>query len=99
MTSGGRQRRDGSAKRVQMTSGDHGRPKDKKKTRRKTTSPSGTAARAAVLREVDRFRRAIQEAEQRRAARQASRVQDHPAPPGTEPGPQRRAAPPPREGT
>ncbi|WP_329266833.1 hypothetical protein [Streptomyces sp. NBC_01451] len=95
MTSGGRQRRDGSAKRVQLTSGDHGGPKDKKKNRRKTTSPSGTAARAAVLREVNRFRQAIQDAEQRRTARQSSQAQDPPVPPGTEPGPQGRAAPPP----
>nr|WP_181411766.1 hypothetical protein [Streptomyces sp. FR1] len=73
MTSGGRQRRDGSSKRVQLTSGDHGGPKDKKsKGRRKTVSPGGQAARAAGLREVERFRKSIRATEQRRAARQSS---------------------------
>ncbi|MET9914908.1 hypothetical protein ABZZ74_51060 [Streptomyces sp. NPDC006476] len=70
MTSGRRQRRDGSPKRVQLTSGDHGGPKGKKSKGRpaKTISPGGQAARAAVLREVERFRESIRAAEQRRAA-------------------------------
>ncbi|OQD51944.1 hypothetical protein BM536_037065 [Streptomyces phaeoluteigriseus] len=70
MTSGGRQRRDGSSKRVQLTSGDHGGPKDKKpKGQRKTSSLGGEASRAARLCEVERFRDSIRAAEQRRAAR------------------------------
>jgi hypothetical protein len=70
MTSGGRQRRDGSSKRVQLTSGDHGGPKDKKpKGQRKTSSLGGKASPAARLREVERFRESIRAAEQRRAAR------------------------------
>ncbi|MGW3209006.1 hypothetical protein [Streptomyces sp. NPDC001135] len=74
MTSGRRQRRDGSSKRVQLTSGDHSGPKDKKSKgrRAKTISPGGQAARAAGLREVERFRESIRAAEQRRAARRDS---------------------------
>ncbi|MFI8242555.1 hypothetical protein ACIF83_35775 [Streptomyces sp. NPDC085866] len=71
MTGRRRQRRDGSSKRVQLTSGDHGGPKDKKSKgrRAKTIRPGGQAARAAGLREVERFRESIRAAEQRRAAR------------------------------
>lgn len=74
MTSGRRQRRDGSSKRVQLTSGDHGGPKDKKSKgrRSKTISPGGQAGRAAGLREIERFRESIRAAEQRRAARRDS---------------------------
>ncbi|MER5917959.1 hypothetical protein ABT124_48775 [Streptomyces sp. NPDC001982] len=81
MTSGGRQRRDGSSKRVQLTSGDHGGPKDGKKSkgRRKTSSLGGEASRAAGLREVERFRESIRAAEQRRAARQDSPAAAPPA--------------------
>ncbi|MFD7608366.1 hypothetical protein ACFWAN_49850 [Streptomyces mirabilis] len=80
MTSGGRQRRDGSFKRVQLTSGDHGGPKDKKpKGRRKTSTPGGKASRAASLREVERFRESIRAAEQRRAALQDSPTAAPPA--------------------
>lgn len=80
MTSGGRQRRDGSSKRVQLTSGDHGGPKDKKsKGRRKTSSLDGKASRAARLREVERFRDSIRAAEQRRTARQDSPAAAPPA--------------------
>ncbi|MFI1701462.1 hypothetical protein ACH419_36655 [Streptomyces bobili] len=69
MTSGKRQRRDGSSKRVQLTSGDHGGPKDKKsKGRRKVSGLNGKASRAARLREVERFRDSIRAAEQRRTA-------------------------------
>ncbi|MEV7871426.1 hypothetical protein AB0P17_36220 [Streptomyces sp. NPDC088124] len=83
MTSGGRQRRDGSSKRVQLTSGDHGGPKDKKpKGQRKTSSLGGKASRAARLREVERFRASIRAAEQRRTARQDSPTVAPPA--GTE---------------
>jgi hypothetical protein len=69
MVRGGRQRRDGSAKRVQLTSGDHRGPKDKT---RKATVHRGKASPAAKLREVERFREAIRAAEQRRTARQDS---------------------------
>ncbi|MFJ5035962.1 hypothetical protein ACIQB5_50220 [Streptomyces sp. NPDC088560] len=74
MTNGRRQRRDGSSKRVQLTSGDHGGPKDKKSKgrRSKTISPGGQAARAAGLREIERFRESIRAAEQRRTARRNS---------------------------
>ncbi|WP_217179858.1 hypothetical protein [Streptomyces sp. AC495_CC817] len=73
MTSGGRQRRDGSSKRVQLTSGDHGGPKDKKsKGRRKTSGLDGKASHAARLREVERFRDSIRAAEQRRTAHKDS---------------------------
>ncbi|MEU5255139.1 hypothetical protein [Streptomyces longwoodensis] len=83
MTSGGRQRQDGSSKRVQLTSGDHGGPKDKKsKGRRKTSLPGGKASRAASLREVERFRESIRAAEQRRTARENSPKTAPPA--GTE---------------
>ncbi|MEW2400337.1 hypothetical protein [Streptomyces sp. NPDC046862] len=83
MTSSGRQRRDGSAKRVQLTSGDHGGPKDKKSKRaRKSTTLGGKASRAARLREVERFRESIRAAEQRRTARQDSPTVAPPA--GTE---------------
>ncbi|MET7608968.1 hypothetical protein [Streptomyces avermitilis] len=72
MTRGGRQRRDGSSKRVQLTSGDHGGPKDKKSksARKPTVQGGGNASRAAKLREVERFREAIRAAEQRRTGRQ-----------------------------
>lgn len=83
MTSSGRQRRDGSAKRVQLTSGDHGGPKDKKpKGSRKSTALGGKTSRAARLREVERFRESIRAAEQRRTARQGSPAVTSPA--GTE---------------
>ncbi|MFI1510253.1 hypothetical protein [Streptomyces sp. NPDC020597] len=58
---------------MQLTSGDHGEPKDKKsKSPRKPTVQGGKGSRAAKLREVERFREAIRAAEQRRTARQDS---------------------------
>ncbi|WP_107122144.1 hypothetical protein [Streptomyces sp. DSM 15324] len=82
MTSGDRQRRDGSSKRVRLTSGDHGGPKEKKaKGRRKTITPGGKGTRAAGLREVERFRESIRAAEQRRAARQVAPAAAAPAEP------------------
>lgn len=50
MTSGHRQRRDGSPKRVQLTSGDHGGPKDKKGKRPRVTQPDRGQKKAAISR-------------------------------------------------
>lgn len=50
MTSGNRQRRDGSSKRVQLTSGDHGGPKDRKGRRPRVTQPDRGQKKAAVSR-------------------------------------------------
>ncbi len=72
MSRGGRQRRDGSSKRVQLTSGDHGGPKDKKPKGARKPTAQGDGSRAAKLREVERFREGIRAAEQRRTARQDS---------------------------
>ncbi|MGW7261157.1 hypothetical protein [Streptomyces sp. NPDC054834] len=82
MSGGGRQRRDGSSKRVQLTSGDHGGPKDKKTKGRRSKSQ---AARAAGLREVERFRESIRAAEQRRAARRETTPTGAPAGTGHQP--------------
>ncbi|MBO0651256.1 hypothetical protein J1792_00030 [Streptomyces triculaminicus] len=72
MTSRGRQHWDGSAKRVQLTSGDHSGPKDKKKPKvnRKGKGLSAEEKRAAELREVERFRQSIRASELRRKARE-----------------------------
>lgn len=72
MTSRGRQYRDGSAKRVQLTSGDHSGPKDKKKPKanRKGRGLSAEEKRAAELREVERFRQSIRASELRRKTRE-----------------------------
>ncbi|MFE7614362.1 hypothetical protein [Streptomyces sp. NPDC057496] len=60
MTSGNRQRRDGSSKRVRLTSGDHGGPKDKKGKRPRVAQPDREQKKAAAKRAwqelFDRFR-------------------------------------------
>ncbi|MFD8222972.1 hypothetical protein ACFV16_02195 [Streptomyces massasporeus] len=50
MTSGNRQRRDGSVKRVQLTSGDHGGPKDKKAKKPRVSRPDRAQRKAAASR-------------------------------------------------
>ncbi|MGW1988474.1 hypothetical protein ACWCPJ_39610 [Streptomyces collinus] len=79
MVKSGWQRRDGSSKRVQLTSGDHGGPKGKKSKGAGKSTPLG--GKAARLREVERFRESIRAAEQRRLARQTPPADtDQPAP-------------------
>ncbi|MFD3585744.1 hypothetical protein [Streptomyces sp. NPDC058683] len=71
---------------MQLTSGDHGGPKDKKpQSARKSTTPGGKASRAAHLREGGRFRESIRAAEQRRTARQDSPAAAPPAGPDQHP--------------
>ncbi|MFF4442334.1 hypothetical protein ACF1AB_39640 [Streptomyces sp. NPDC014846] len=48
MTSGDRQRRDGSTKRVQLISGDHRGPKDKRGKPARTMQPDRAQKKAAV---------------------------------------------------
>lgn len=79
MTSGGRQRRDGSSKRVQLTGGDHGGPKDKKSKGRRKTSPRRESLARRNPARVERFRESIRAAEQRRTARQDSPTAAPPA--------------------
>jgi len=73
MTSGDRQRsRDGAAKRVQLTSGDHGGPKDKRKKKGKTsvTQPPRQQKKAAVKRQWPALFARLEEVKQREKERQ-----------------------------
>lgn len=73
MTSRNRQRRDGSPKRVQLTSGDHGGPKDKKGKRPRVTQPDRGQKKAAVSRAwKDLFDR-LGEVKKREQARQRAK--------------------------
>jgi hypothetical protein len=76
MTSGDRQRRqDGAPKRVQLTSGDHGGPKDKRKGKGKSgVMPASRAQRQAAAKKewkslferIAELKRRDQERQQRR---------------------------------
>ncbi|MBQ0975753.1 hypothetical protein KBZ00_32305 [Streptomyces sp. RK31] len=69
MTSGDRQKRDGSAKRVQLTSGDHSGPKDTKAKRPRVGRPDRAQRKAAASRAwVELFDR-LREVRQREQAR------------------------------
>ncbi|MEF3117584.1 hypothetical protein [Streptomyces chrestomyceticus] len=69
MTSGNRQRPDGSSKRAQLTSGDHGGPKDKKGKRTRVMQPDRYHKKGAANRAwkelFDRFS-AVKQREQAR---------------------------------
>lgn len=69
MVKGERQRRDGTAKRVQLTSGDHAGPKDKKGRRARTAKPDPAQQRAAAAREWKRLFARLDEVRQREAER------------------------------
>ncbi|SRR5690606_33453086 len=70
MTSGNRQRRDGSAKRVQLTSGDHSGPKDKKKAKKPRVSrPDRAQRKAATGRAWTELFDRLREVKQREQAR------------------------------
>ncbi len=75
MTSGDRQRRDGAAKRVQLTSGDHSGPKDKRGRPARTMQPDRQQKKAAASKQwkalfarLDEVKRRDQERQQRRQA-------------------------------
>lgn len=70
MARGDRQRRDGTAKRVQLTSGDHGGPKDKKGRKPRETKPDQAQRKAAAAREWKRLFARLDEVQQRDAQRQ-----------------------------
>ncbi|MFD5014622.1 hypothetical protein [Streptomyces chartreusis] len=73
MTSGYRQRRDGSPKRVQLTSGDHGGPKDKKGKRPRVTQPDRAHKKAAASRAWKELFDRFSEVKKREQARQRGR--------------------------
>lgn len=72
MTSGNRQRRDGTAKRAQLTSGDHGGPKDKRGKTPRVVQPDRQQKKAAAKKEwkvlfarLDEVKRREQERQKR----------------------------------
>ncbi|MFF0397424.1 hypothetical protein ACFYSJ_16945 [Streptomyces sp. NPDC005248] len=75
MAMGDRQRRDGTAKRVQLTSGDHGGPKDKKGRKPRTAKPDRAQQKAAAAREWKKLFARLDEVRQRDAERQVRRRQ------------------------
>ncbi|MFE2078014.1 hypothetical protein [Streptomyces misionensis] len=66
----GRQRRDGSAKRVQLTSGDHAGPKDKRGKPARTMAPDRGHKKAAAKREWKALFERLDEVKRREAERQ-----------------------------
>ncbi|MFR9787964.1 hypothetical protein ACL07V_04685 [Streptomyces sp. MB22_4] len=66
----GRQRRDGSAKRVQLTSGDHAGPKDKRGKPARTMKPDLGHKKAAAKREWAALFERLDEIKRREAERQ-----------------------------
>ncbi|MGW5738947.1 MULTISPECIES: hypothetical protein [Streptomyces] len=75
MAMGDRQRRDGTAKRVQLTSGDHAGPKDKKGRKARTAKPGQAQQKAAAAREWKRLFARLDEVRKRDAERQRRRKQ------------------------
>ncbi|MFF5373000.1 hypothetical protein [Streptomyces sp. NPDC013187] len=73
MTSGNRQRRDGSSKRVQLTSGDHSGPKKKKGKRPRVAQPDRAQRKAAASRAWKELFDRFGEVKQREQARQRSK--------------------------
>ena len=69
MTSGDRQKRDGSAKRVQLTSGDHSGPKDTKAKRPRVGRPDRAQRKAATGRAWTELFDRLREVKQREQAR------------------------------
>ncbi|MEU3950070.1 hypothetical protein ACS0VI_29455 [Streptomyces sp. H28] len=69
MTSGNRQRRDGSAKRVQLTSGDHSGPKDKKAKKLRVSRPDRAQRKAATGRAWTELFDRLREVKEREQAR------------------------------
>lgn len=69
MAMGDRQRRDGAAKRVQLTSGDHGGPKDKKARKSRVAKPDGAQRRASAAKEWKKLFARMDEMRQREARR------------------------------
>ncbi|MFF8729433.1 hypothetical protein ACF073_23465 [Streptomyces sp. NPDC015171] len=74
MNSGDRQRRDGSAKRAQLTSGDHAGPKDKRGRPARTMQPDRQQRKAAAGKQwkalfarLDEVKRREQERQRRQA--------------------------------
>lgn len=75
MTGDRRQRRDGSAKRVQLTSGDHGGPKEKRKGKKpKTAKPSMQHKKASAKKEWKALFARLAEVKKRDAERQQRRA-------------------------
>ncbi|EDY52624.1 conserved hypothetical protein [Streptomyces clavuligerus] len=70
MTSGNRQRRDGSSKRVQLTSGDHSGPRDKKGKRPRVAKVDRAQRKAATSRAWKELFDRLSEVKQREQARQ-----------------------------
>ncbi|MGP3990823.1 hypothetical protein [Streptomyces sp. 3N207] len=70
MTSGNRQRRDGSRKQVQLTSGDHGGPKEKKGKRPRVAQPDREQKKAAANRAWKELFDRFSEVKKREQARQ-----------------------------
>ncbi|MFH8753315.1 hypothetical protein ACH4GK_37410 [Streptomyces rimosus] len=70
MTSGNRQRRDGSPKRAHLTSGDHGGPNDKKGKRPRVTQPDREHKKAATKRAWKELFDRFTEVKRREQARQ-----------------------------
>lgn len=75
MTQGDRQRRDGTTKRVQLTSGDHSGPKDKKAKRARIQPVGQQQKKAAAAREWKSLFARLAEIKQRDAERQERRGQ------------------------
>ncbi|MGW1544442.1 hypothetical protein ACWCPM_30155 [Streptomyces sp. NPDC002309] len=69
MTSGNRQRRDGTSKRAQLTSGDHRGPKDKRGKPARVVQPDGGHKKAAAKRAWSDLFARIEEAKKREAQR------------------------------
>jgi hypothetical protein len=73
MAKGDRQRRDGTAKRVQLTSGDHAGPKDKKGRKPRVANPDQAQQKAAAAREWKKLFARLAEVRQRDTERQQHR--------------------------
>ena len=69
MTSGNRQRPDGSAKRAQLTSGDHSGPKDKRGKKPRTIPADPAHKKAAAKKEWKKLFARLEEMKRRQAER------------------------------
>ncbi|MFF7802057.1 MrcB family domain-containing protein [Streptomyces olivaceus] len=72
MGNGGRQRRDGTAKRVRLTSGDHAGPKEKKRRKPRTAQPDRAQAKSTAAQEWKKLFARLDEVKRRDAARAKS---------------------------
>lgn len=69
MGNGGRQRRDGTPKRVRLTSGDHAGPKDKKRRKPRTAQPDRAQSKSSAAQEWKKLFARLDEMKRRDAAR------------------------------